>query len=123
MASKLRDLVSQIERLKKEADAVRASDAGAARAQVLELVKLYGFTSKDIFGTSSVTGDGVRLNDAGRPVRGGVPKYQSGDGRTWSGVGKRPSWFLEALAQGKSKEDLLIDRSRVWAGNRPKRRN
>lgn len=123
MVSKLADLVQEIERLQREADAIRKSDASAAREQVRQLVQLYGFSSADIFGTESVTGDGVRLNQAGRPVRGGAPKYQSDDGRTWSGVGKRPAWFIEALAQGKSREDLLIDRSRIWAGNRPKRGN
>ncbi|WP_431286722.1 H-NS family nucleoid-associated regulatory protein [Roseateles chitinivorans] len=41
----------------------------------------------------------------------GVAKYASGDGRTWTGVGKRPTWFVEALAAGKTTQDLLIDPS------------
>lgn len=38
------------------------------------------------------------------------PKYQNPNGpETWSGRGSsKPQWFLDALAEGYSKEDLLI---------------
>nr|WP_255511760.1 H-NS family nucleoid-associated regulatory protein [Mitsuaria sp. TWR114] len=42
------------------------------------------------------------------PRGAGTPKYHDGAGRTWTGVGKRPTWFKEALAAGKTAEDLLI---------------
>ena len=42
--------------------------------------------------------------------KGGVAKYTDGAGRTWSGVGKRPNWFKDAIAAGKQAEDLLIAR-------------
>jgi len=41
---------------------------------------------------------------------GGVAKYTDGAGRTWSGVGKRPNWFKDALAAGKTAEELLVSR-------------
>jgi DNA-binding protein H-NS len=34
-------------------------------------------------------------------------KYQDGTGNKWSGKGPRPKWFKEALAAGKTLEDLL----------------
>lgn len=38
------------------------------------------------------------------------PKYRNPDNidQTWSGRGRQPDWFKEALGSGKSAEDLLI---------------
>jgi DNA-binding protein H-NS len=33
--------------------------------------------------------------------------YTDGKGNTWSGRGKRPNWFKEALASGMTKEQLV----------------
>lgn len=38
----------------------------------------------------------------------GVIKYSDGAGNAWTGRGKRPNWFLSALAAGKKAEDLLV---------------
>lgn len=34
-------------------------------------------------------------------------KFTDGKGGTWSGIGKRPNWFKDALAAGRKPEDLL----------------
>ena len=49
---------------------------------------------------------------AARTKEAGVPKYRSEDGRTWTGRGKRPTWFVEALAAGKTAEDLLVENAK-----------
>jgi DNA-binding protein H-NS len=36
------------------------------------------------------------------------PKYSNGAGKLWSGHGKRPGWFVDAIAGGKTPEDMLI---------------
>ena len=41
----------------------------------------------------------------------GEPKYHDGTGRTWAGSGKRPAWFVEALAEAKTPEPMLIGRT------------
>ncbi len=38
----------------------------------------------------------------------GAVKYADDQGHTWTGVGKRPGWFLAALESGKTAEDLLV---------------
>ncbi|EPX75639.1 H-NS family nucleoid-associated regulatory protein [Salipiger mucosus] len=40
----------------------------------------------------------------------GVPKYQHPENSelTWTGRGRKPAWFIEAVEAGKSPEDLLI---------------
>jgi len=38
-----------------------------------------------------------------------APKYRNPSGaETWSGRGKRPRWFLDALKAGKKEKDMLI---------------
>jgi hypothetical protein len=41
-----------------------------------------------------------------RSGRAGVAKYADGNGNTWSGRGKKPKWIKDALAVGKTLEDL-----------------
>jgi DNA-binding protein H-NS len=56
---------------------------------------------------------GMTLEELLREERGGVstapPKYRHPDnpGLTWSGRGKRPAWINEALASGKTLDDLV----------------
>ncbi len=41
---------------------------------------------------------------------GGVPKFvhPENPGKTWSGRGRQPQWFKDAIASGKSESDLAI---------------
>lgn len=41
---------------------------------------------------------------------GGVPKYvhPENPGKTWSGRGRQPQWFKDALSSGKTEDDLSI---------------
>jgi len=52
---------------------------------------------------------------AARPAkqaqRKGTIKYADGTGKTWSGLGKRPKWVRDALASGKSLDDILASQA------------
>jgi DNA-binding protein H-NS len=57
---------------------------------------------------------GMTLEDIVKQQKGGVQaKYRHPEKPelTWSGRGKRPAWVNEALAAGKSLDDLTIGRS------------
>lgn len=72
------------------------------REKVHALLKAEGYTFDDIFG------DGRRKSKrAGTPV---APKYRNpaDSAQTWSGRGKRPRWFNDALKAGKKEKDLAI---------------
>lgn len=45
-----------------------------------------------------------------RPKRTNPPKYQNPahPELTWSGLGRKPDWFKDAVEAGKAPEDLLI---------------
>lgn len=84
--------------------AQRQSDLAAERVvklreKILAQIKTEGFTFDEVFGTTT------------RKVRAKVkPKYRNPADKnaTWSGRGKRPRWFVDALASGKKEKDLLI---------------
>ena len=45
---------------------------------------------------------------AAREKRVSSARYSDGAGNSWSGFGPTPKWLKEALAAGKTKEDLLV---------------
>ena len=57
---------------------------------------------------------GFSLSDfsAGKKAKasGGIPKFvhPENPAKTWSGRGRQPQWFKDALASGKSEADLSI---------------
>jgi DNA-binding protein H-NS len=118
MAKSLKQVLSQIEKLQKEAQALRAKEISGVVARIREAIEHYGLTPEELFGGAAAKPRGTRraaarTAKASAPARkaargGGTPKYHDGAGRTWTGVGKRPNWFKDALAAGKTAEDLLI---------------
>lgn len=59
-------------------------------------------------GVNNVSANGApKKASAGRLKGAGRVKFKDEAGNAWSGRGKRPNWFKNALANGKSPEDLL----------------
>ena len=70
-----------------------------ARAKVEAVAREMGYSLAELFGTDS------------KPKRTPVaPKYQHPENPavTWSGRGRKPQWFVEALAAGKTAKDLAV---------------
>jgi DNA-binding protein H-NS len=68
-----------------------------------------GVSIQELFGQPGAPG----RRDRGKPARksessGVRPKYRGPDGDLWSGRGRMPKWLQSALADGKSKDDFLI---------------
>jgi DNA-binding protein H-NS len=122
MAKSLKQVLSQIEKLKKEAESLRTKEISGVVARIREAIDHYGLTAEGLFGAGATKPAGRgRTAKAGKPAKtaagprktkaprsAGAPKYHDGTGRTWTGVGKRPNWFKDALAAGKTAEELLI---------------
>ncbi|MEO9895453.1 MAG: H-NS histone family protein [Paracoccaceae bacterium] len=81
----------QLEKTERK-EAKKAAEDAAAK---------FGFTLSDLTGASGK----VRINKA--PV---APKYANpGDeSQTWSGRGRQPQWFKDAVASGKTPEKMEI---------------
>ena len=70
-----------------------------ARAKVEALARDLGYSLAELVGTETKT--------ARAPV---AAKYRHPENPalTWSGRGRKPQWFVEALAAGKTAENLAI---------------
>lgn len=106
MAKSLSSILSQIERLQKEAATIQSEVIARIRKDIVK----YGLTAEQLF-VSSDAPKLVRAKAGTKPVKvTKAPKYTDGTGNTWGGIGKRPEWIRQALAAGKALEDFLTNK-------------
>ena len=114
MPKTLAQLNKQIAQLQKQADAVRQKEVDDVISRIKEAVEHYGLTAADLgFGQATRRG---RPPKSSAPVRKatrgaarkkpGKVKYRDDAGHTWSGHGRRPQWYIDAIASGKTPEQL-----------------
>lgn len=108
MAIDLKNLTpKQLEELINKAEQQRTKLHRERRDEVkrklTDMAKAEGYSVEELFGFRR----GRKSPAAGRKV---APKYRNpaDPSQTWSGRGKRPRWFNDALAKGKKEKDLLI---------------
>lgn len=119
MARTLAQINAEIEKLKKQADEIKAREFGEVVSRIKEAIKHYGLTPRDLFGkaagAASSTGrkgaskKAVSAKAASRKAKAaGVIRFRDDAGNSWTGRGKRPNWFKAAIAAGKKPEDLAV---------------
>lgn len=122
-AKTVADIDAEIERLKRERDALRATEVKEVVGRIKEAIAHYGLTAEDLGLSPKRRGRKPAATVDSKPAKKRAtkgaakaatkkppspPKYENGAGKTWSGHGKRPGWFVDALAAGKTAEDMLI---------------
>ena len=113
MARTLVQIRQQIEKLEKEAESVRDREIAGVISRIKQAIGFYGLTVEDLF-PSNVKRAGRPDGVAGSAVkkaaqRKAVAKYKDPNSdKTWTGHGKRPGWFVDAMNGGKKAEDLAI---------------
>ncbi len=97
--TQLNDLISKAQVRQTE---LRKEKVVKLREKVHALIKAEGYIFDDIFGAAR--GKTKRVTT---PV---APKFRNpaNPAQTWSGRGKRPHWFNDALKAGKKEKDLTI---------------
>lgn len=112
MARTLAQIQSQIDKLQREAQALRAKEISGVVARIKEAIAHYELTPADLFGEAAARkprAKTARKAGAAAATKPASPaKYRDEAGNTWTGHGKRPNWFKAALAAGKSAADLEI---------------
>ncbi|KMK66047.1 H-NS family nucleoid-associated regulatory protein [Puniceibacterium sp. IMCC21224] len=90
----LKQLKSNVEKALKTIDSRRKAEAKKAAEHA---AKEYGFSLDELLGSS---GKGSKS----------APKYANpaDSSQTWTGRGRKPNWVIEALAAGKSLDDMTI---------------
>lgn len=109
MAKSLASIMSQIERLQKEAAAIQSEVIDRIQKEIAK----YGLTAEQLFSQSSPPRAAKEKATKAKPtkakaVKPKAAKYADGTGNTWGGVGKRPAWLHQALAAGKALEDFRL---------------
>ena len=119
MAKTYTQLQQQIAQLQRAADTLMAKEAAEVVGRIKLAIAHYGLTPDDLFGPSTpkapkalkapkaATAKAVKTIKAVKKAP-TPPKYQDEAGNSWTGNGKRPRWFLAALANGKTPKDLEI---------------
>lgn len=110
MTKSLAQLKKEIARLEAQADAIKKKEVAGIVARVKEAIAHYGLTAADL-GLAGPAREVVakKPRKARKPgARKSAPaiKYRDGAGNTWSGRGRRPRWYLDAIASGKTPEQL-----------------
>lgn len=105
MAKSLTSILSQIERLQKEAATIQSEVIARIRKDIAK----FGLTAEQLFGMATGAKRGRAAKAVAPSAKAAKPaKYADGAGNSWGGMGKRPEWLRQALAQGKRLEDFLI---------------
>lgn len=117
--SNLIDIQSQIEKLQKQAQDIRAKEFANTVQDILVKMQAFGITIKDLQtakpGKVAKTGRGKGKAVSVKPARASkkagtvvAAKYRGPNGETWSGRGLTPKWLAALIAQGQSKESFAI---------------
>lgn len=107
MPKSLAQIKKQIAALEAQAEALKKKEVGGVIARIKEAIAHYGLTAADL----GLAGRAPKAAKAAKPGRktsrkSGAVKYRDDAGNTWTGHGRRPQWFLAAVAAGKTPEDL-----------------
>ena len=112
------DIQSQIEKLQKQANDIKAKEFTATVYEIQAKMQAFGITLKDLQSTKGAKGGrgkaktslakapkAAKTRKASAPV---AAKYRGPNGETWSGRGLMPKWLSALVAQGQSKESFSV---------------
>ncbi|WP_083438436.1 H-NS family nucleoid-associated regulatory protein [Caldimonas brevitalea] len=102
-------LQEQMEALRRQMEVAKRKEGTGVLKEIRKQVALYGFTPKDVFG-------GEQKATGRKASTSAVPKYQDGNGNSWSGRGPRPAWLRAALERGEALESFLLKPARKSSG-------
>lgn len=107
MAQTLAQITKQIEKLQKEADALRQAELKGVVDRIKVAISHYGLTADQLgFGKPALKRAVAAKASAKSGGNVAGPRFANDKGQVWSGRGPRPLWLREALANGRSLEEF-----------------
>ena len=77
-------------------------------AQTMALIAKYGLTQADLFGSAEMETTAAVKSARKEREKSPVPKFLNPATQDkWTGMGRNPDWLLDAIKEGKKKEDFL----------------
>ena len=125
MAKTLESIQLQIQKLQEQANAIKRKEAVGVIERIKTAIEAYGLTPDDLFGDEATAKPlKRRAKSTRRPIGepAGVvasqrttkpkkapnpPKFTDGN-RFWTGQGKRPQWYKDAIESGKTPDDMAV---------------
>jgi DNA-binding protein H-NS len=116
MMNNLIDIQTQIEKLQKQANDIKAKEFDKTVREIIAKMHAFGITAKDLQAAGS-SRTKTKTKAPARIARGKAKgasagsvaaKYRGPNGENWSGRGLPPRWLAALLAEGKKKEDFAI---------------
>ncbi|WP_298434852.1 H-NS histone family protein [Ottowia sp.] len=108
------EAAAKLAKLESEANAIRESEKADVVAKMKNAVAYYGITAADMGfsgarGKASKSKKKTKTNGKAQrePAVATRVKYKDDAGNAWSGYGRKPKWLLDALAGGKTLDDML----------------
>lgn len=108
MARTIAQIEAQIAKLQKQKDALRAQEVAGVIRRIRKAIDYYGLTAEELGFAPGTRGEAAAGNAARKTSRKVAVKYRDGAGNEWSGRGRRPAWFIAALAAGRSIDELEV---------------
>lgn len=100
--SSYQELMAQAEALMAQAEQARKAEIADLIADIKAKIKLHGLSAADL----GLTGATRKARSPKAPV---VAKYRGPNGEVWAGgLGRKPEWVRQIMAQGKSIEDFRV---------------
>jgi len=109
MAKTYADIQKEIASLQKAAESVRQKEVAGVIDRIKVAIATYGLTARDLGlggGAAAAAPKGPKKTRKTKAKSAPVARYRDESGKTWTGRGRRPGWFVAALAAGKKAEDL-----------------
>lgn len=127
MAQSYTQIMKQIESLQSQAEKLRRAEVDGVIERIRQAIEVYSLTPADLGFSGGAAGDKPEAANGGndgeaqptkrrrrrgagksaaKPAR--AVKFSNGAGGTWGGLGKRPRWLRDALAEGKTLDEFLV---------------
>lgn len=114
MAKSLKQINEQIAMLRSQAQTIEAKERQGVIGRIKTAIEHYGLTASELgyagkaLAGKSTTGSSKPASTSKALKKPGAIKFRDGNGNAWTGHGKRPRWFLAALAAGRQPEEMLV---------------
>lgn len=97
------EIQSQIEKLQKQANEIKAQEFDKTVQDILTKMNAYGISVKDLDMVKART---RKTTPTGS--KSAAAKFKGPNGETWSGRGLTPRWLSALVAQGRAKDEFAI---------------
>lgn len=121
MTRSYKQLLGQIAKLQMEAERIRSLEVAGVIERIKAAIEHYQLTAADLFGGEPLSRSRpLSARKSGVGSEKSVAKFGDAEGRTWSGRGRRPAWYVQALASGLDEDQLLLNPISEKRNNRVK---